>query len=97
MTREFHPYALAELADAAQFYEAAARGLGADFLDELERVVGLLEQYPEIGRTQDGAIRSCTVRRFPYSVVYEVTADRLLVLAVAHQRRVPRYWTDRRG
>jgi hypothetical protein len=38
MTRQFHPYALAELTDAAQFYEAAAPGLGTDFLDEVERV-----------------------------------------------------------
>ncbi len=97
MTRQFHPYALAELTDAAQFYEAAAPGLGTDFLDEVERVVRLLEQYPEIGRTHDAAIRSFPARRFPYSVVYEATADTLIVLAVAHHRRAPRYWTDRRA
>jgi plasmid stabilization system protein ParE len=97
MNAEFHPYARAELNDGAQFYDAAAAGLGADFLNELERVVRLLTQHPEIGRGQGAGVRTFPARRFPYSVVYEVRADSVVILAVAHHRRAPRYWTDRRG
>ena len=36
MTPEFHSLAQAELNDAAGLYEAAAVGLGGDFLNEME-------------------------------------------------------------
>ncbi len=39
MTPEFHPLAQAELNDAAGFYEAAAVGLGGDFLNEMQRLI----------------------------------------------------------
>jgi hypothetical protein len=35
------------------------------------------------------------MRRFPYELYYAVEPDRLLVLAVPHQRRRPGYWIDR--
>jgi len=41
------------------------------------------------------AIRRCRLRRFPYSVIYTVEAGEILILAVAHQHRKPRYWQDR--
>lgn len=35
------------------------------------------------------------LRRFPYTVHYEFNASAVTVLAVAHQRRRPRYWDER--
>jgi hypothetical protein len=40
-------------------------------------------------------VRRVFVRRFPYHVVYIELADRLQILAVAHDRRRPRYWVGR--
>lgn len=97
MTAEFHPLARQELVEASQFYEGRAVGLGTDFLDHLEGLLGLLAQFPDIGRPHPDGIRTFPTRRFPYSIVYQVLGDRLLVLAVAHQRRKPRYWTGRTG
>ena len=95
MTPEFHPPADLELTEAAQFYEAQAPGLGAGFLDEVERLLHLLTTYPELGRPRSGGVRTIPTRRFPYSLVYTLSAGRLFVLAVAHQRRRPRYWAGR--
>jgi plasmid stabilization system protein ParE len=97
MTSEFHPLASQELTEASQFYEARAAGLGADFLDHVEGLVGLLAQFPDIGRPHAEGVRTFPTRRFPYSLVYQVLGERLLVLAVAHQRRKPRYWAGRAG
>jgi toxin ParE1/3/4 len=33
--------------------------------------------------------------RFPYSVIYSLLEDDVLVVAVAHHRRRPFYWRDR--
>lgn len=95
MIAEFHPLADRELTDAALFYEGQAQGLGADFLDEVEHVVEVLCQYPELGRSTEHAVRTLSTRRFPYTIVYRPFSDRLFVLAIAHQRRLPRYWAGR--
>ena len=95
MTAAFHPLAVSELTDAAVFYEGQAQGLGGDFVDDIERLVGLLSAYPDLGHPQPGDLRTIPTRRFPYTVVYQVIGDRPFVLAIAHQRRQPRYWAGR--
>jgi toxin ParE2 len=35
------------------------------------------------------------MRRFPYSVIYEVLESSLLILAIAHQHRKPYYWEQK--
>jgi toxin ParE1/3/4 len=97
MIPAFHPLAEAELTDAAAFYEAAARGLGEDFLQEIERLLALLDVYPEVGQERAFGIRTLAARRFPYTLVYHLGAAEPLILAVAHNRRQPRYWAERLG
>ena len=97
MTPEFHPLAQAELNDAAGFYEAAAVGLGGDFLNEMERLIALVCIFPDVGREHPAAIRTLAARRFPYTLVYQVLGERIFILAIAHQRREPRYWAGRVG
>jgi hypothetical protein len=36
------------------------------------------------------------LRRFPYSIVYLLLPEEIRVLAIAHQRRKPGYWSGRR-
>ena len=93
----FHPAARAELLDAVAYYEGQARGLGAQFAAEAERVVGLLAESPGLGAPVAGHdhLRRWPLRRFPYYVLYRPEPSALLVLAVAHERRRPGYWAGR--
>ena len=91
----YHPEADQELAATAVFYHNQAPGLGADFLDEVERTESFLLAFPHAGRPLRGGIRRHSVRRFPFDLIYEVKGDGLWILAVAHQRRKPGYWVDR--
>lgn len=43
-----HPAALAELAEAVAFYEDRASGLGRDLLEEVERVLDIIMENPEV-------------------------------------------------
>jgi len=40
-------------------------------------------------------IRRCLFARFPYSLIYGVEEQTIVVIAVAHSHRVPDYWMDR--
>ena len=91
------PPALAELQEAAAFYtERANRELGLAFLVEFERTANLILANPLRGAIFRGDRRRYLLRRFPYSVIYQIATEEIRIIAVAHQRRRPGYWTDRK-
>src|SRR5688572_2511496 len=59
MKYEFHPEAEEELYEAAAFYEAGLSGLGHDFGTEVNRVVSVLLEHPELGARLDDELRHC--------------------------------------
>lgn len=84
-----------EMTEASAFYESAASGLGVEFLEEVQRVVLILREHLELGRSIDPGFRQALLHRFPFSIIYSVELDAILIIAVAHQRRRPGYWMDR--
>jgi plasmid stabilization system protein ParE len=94
---EFHVQAEFEL-DAAQAWYAqrsliAATAFSAEFIRAMETVAAPPERWP---RYLAGT-RRYVLPRFPFSVVYRVFDDRLVVVAVTHHRRKPDYWVRRNG
>jgi toxin ParE2 len=92
----FLPPAQAELDEAFSWYEEQAVGLGYEFLDELDQTLRLIATFPEFHPLVDKKLRRCLVNRFPYSVLYGFTDNTITVVAIAHLRRKPSYWTDRK-
>ena len=91
------PLALGELHDAAAFYtESANVELGLAFVAEFERSVNAILANPTLGAVFRGTRRRVLLRRFPYSVIYQLTLEELRVIAVAHNRRRPGYWAGRK-
>jgi plasmid stabilization system protein ParE len=92
------PLALAELHDAAAFYTLKANvELGLAFVAEFERTAKFVFANPLLGAVFRGSRRRYLLRRFPYSIIYQVTTEELRILAVAHHRRRPGYWAHNRG
>lgn len=91
MTRRLrlHPGALRELHDAAAYYDAEGPGLGSVFVTEVERVFTQIFRFPEAAPRVRGEVRKKAVAVFPYLVIYALTDDALVVLAVAHHARRP--------
>ncbi len=83
-----------EAAEASLFYQQEA-DLGDTFLDELEERISLLRRLPLSGTPIGSRIRKLTLTRFPYSIIYYVHQDKIVIAAVAHHRRKPNYWSDR--
>lgn len=98
MSRRFsiHETAEAEINEAADFYDLEDPGLGSVFIDEVERGIESISQFPEAAQLLRGRVRKKLLAKFPYSLVYSVRPDEIRLLAVAHQKRRPFYWRSRR-
>ena len=80
--------------ETVQVYVDQAVGLGERFLDEAEGCVDLLLDRPYIGR-RVGELRRFPPRKFPFTLIYALEDDALVVVAVSHHRRRPSYWMVR--
>jgi plasmid stabilization system protein ParE len=91
----FHPEAEAELEAAAEWYEERRAGLGADFIAsaraKVDEILDLPRRFPMVAGT-----RRAGLDRFPYVIVYrELATAEVEIVAVAHVRRRPGYWSRR--
>jgi plasmid stabilization system protein ParE len=84
-----------EMTEASVYYESATSGLGAGFLDDVQRTIKILRDHPELGEPVGQGLRRALLHRFPFSLIYSVEVDMVLIVAVAPQRRRPDYWRDR--
>ncbi len=91
----FHAAARGELAEAVTFYNARTEGLGDALAGEVRATVLQLIAHPEAGYAVRPTVRRCLLRRFPYSLLYNASDQRVRILAVMHHRREPDYWADR--
>lgn len=92
----FHGEAEAEFRAAISYYDEQRAGLGAEFREEIEHAVGQIVGMPGLFSPYgEEGVRKYVVRRFPYSVFYLELEDMIWIVAVAHQRRHPRYWVHR--
>jgi hypothetical protein len=61
----------------------------------MERVLGLIGIAPESFPNYDDEHRFAILRRFPYSIVYQVQPGGVQVIALAHTSRSAGSWQGR--
>ena len=84
--------ALADIGEIHEYIAAENPAAARRVADELERVIGQLEKFPELGRI--GRIedtRELVVARYPYVVAYREHNDEVHILSVIHSARA---WPD---
>ncbi len=94
----FHPEAEAELFQALDYYDELdiiqGTNLATDLRRRIDEALDRIEESPHTFPPYLFGTRRCLLRRFPYSVVFDVEPDSL-VLALAHSKRRPGYWKGR--
>lgn len=95
---EFRPEALDELGEGAIWFEERRSGLGSRFNAEVRATVARIAASPEAWPPVRGAagVRSARVKGFRYRVFFEERVAAVRILAVSHDARRPRYWSNRR-
>lgn len=92
---EFLPEAREEFLAAALFYDMNSPKLGQELAAEVERILAMVIEHREIGLATAQSCRRVILRRFPFSVFYQIRGDVTYVVALAHQHRNPGYWRAR--
>jgi plasmid stabilization system protein ParE len=93
----FNEAASADLKEARAFYGKGGREARKRFNAQVRAVVELLRRQPEAGTPKGGTLREYTLDVFPYSLIYVVEDDELVISVVRHHSRDPTFWHDRLG
>lgn len=84
-----------ELDETFAYYEAERVGLGSEFLDDFTNALDRIELFPEAWHAFDSKTHRCLLRRFPFGIIYQILDEKIMVIAVAHLHRKPKYWHNR--
>jgi plasmid stabilization system protein ParE len=86
-----------EFYNAEEWYAGISPRLSTRFVqaveDAMERIAECPLLFPKVHRGR----RRAGVRRFPYALMYQVEADRILVIACFHGKRHPLRWQARQN
>ena len=91
----FHPDAERELLEAETWYRDRSEVAAQAFALEVDRAIDAIAAAPERWPVHPFGERRFILSRFPYSILYRMRAEEIVVLAIAHQRRRPGYWRNR--
>ena len=91
----FDPEARSEFLDAVEYYEDCQRGLGRHFRYLVESATKKISEAPFIYRILKVPFRRYLLPKFPYSIIYSIEPDHIRIIAVAHNKRKPGYWSKR--
>ncbi|HBB94648.1 MAG TPA: plasmid stabilization protein [Blastocatellia bacterium] len=95
MRYEFHPEALEEYREAANWYGNREPDLALRFVSEVEDAIERILDGPERWRIIEEDVRRCLTHVFPYSILYTIESEFVLIMAVAPCARKPGYWKER--
>lgn len=92
----FHPAARLEVEDAQAWYEERSVVAASALLRELSVTVQRIREAPHRYATAESGTRRIRLDRFPFTIYiyYRHSPDALVVIAVAHQKRRPGYWSS---
>ena len=95
MRVRFHPEAYSEFEAAASYYEQQQDALGHRFISAIEATLQGISEYPDQWPLFEPDIHRRLVRVFPYSILYNIGSEFVLVIAVMHCHQKPFYWRHR--
>jgi len=91
----FLPGARADLLEGLGHYRDQSPRVAQRLLAEVRRVVRFVETHPLASPRVRGDVRRRSLLRFPYSLIYYLDGESVVVVALAHHRRRPDYWHGR--
>jgi len=96
MRVKFHPDARVDLREGKAFYRHRSPLAAVAFAQEIDIAISRITESPwRYPAGEHGAREFILPWRFPYTVVYRVSAIQIVIVAIAHQSKDPGYWHHR--
>lgn len=90
-----HPEAEAEYQTALAWYFVRSAQAAERFEIAFGKAIAMTKSNPTMFPLCDDRHRLVLLNRYPYSLVYRVDGESVIVVAVAHSKRRSRYWSGR--
>jgi plasmid stabilization system protein ParE len=97
MRVRLHPEARAELRAARKWYYERSPLSATAFAHAIDSAVSRIAETPTSYGSAEHGTRKFVLQRFPFNIFYRPEETEIVIVAVAHQRRRPGYWTMRIG
>ena len=84
-----------ELREALAYYRERSAVVPRNLRNGVNNNQKIIVEFPDAWHPLPGGVRAARIRGFPYSLIYCVADDEIIVVAFAHHSRRPTYWVDR--
>lgn len=92
----FHPDARAEYSESVDWYRTSAgKAMATIFAKAVREATRVATVTPYRFPVLEGEVRHFVLARFPYSILYVIDGDIVVVVSVFHHRRDPDEWRRR--
>ena len=88
-TLEIKEEADLEIRDAYLYYESKQIGLGEKFLNQLEKYLEKITDNPKHFEVKKRNYREAYIRKFPYTIIYEIEGINVVVYSVFNALQNP--------
>lgn len=95
MQVKFHPEADIELHKAIEWYAHKKLNLDSEFMYCVGEAISKIQRNPKMFPVALKNARKVMVRKFPYTIYYEIGREKIMILAVFHSKRDPEDWQTR--
>jgi len=92
MTVDFLQSAEDELVEIIAYYNLQSEGLGLEFAAEVKRTIVRISDFPNAWMPLSGRTKRCRTNRFPYAILYQIRADKILIVAIQNLHKHPDSW-----
>ncbi len=97
MRLAWQSHAKVEFGETLKYYrDQAGLDIARDFSQATMQAAQRLLEYPEMGVKIGHGARRFVLHDYPYTLVYRVMPETIVIVAVAHHCRRPGYWAGRR-
>jgi plasmid stabilization system protein ParE len=95
-TLEFHAGARRDFDQSFDWYARRSTRAATGFATAIDDAVAEIVENPERFPGTRAGCRYCSLKRYPFRIVFRHTHHRVVIVAVAHAKRRPGYWSKRR-
>jgi plasmid stabilization system protein ParE len=92
---DYLPGARRDFDESFDWYAERSKQAALRFVNAVDAALTVIAANPQRFAEIDNVHRECTVRRFPFRIIYRVVENRIIIVAIAHAKRRPGFWKQR--